>query len=362
MPQNRFWNLLAKKLAGEASIAELQELEELMRNNPDWHYPAQHIDDIWNMSMKDDPYEAEEAFLHHVEKMKKKAGDFTMDEAPDQSSRTSHEKKIRLWSYSAAAVVLVIAGVLVFKHFIGSAPKANEEKISEVSTKKGSKSKLVLPDGTLVWLNAGSKLSYKKDFGNAHREITLVGEAFFDVVKMPGLPFVIETNTIEVRVLGTSFNVKSYPDEKITETSLIKGSVEITIKSRPSEKFILKPNEKLVVANKSDKKDGANDDVEMNKIPLVTLDRLTVNPDDSNTIETSWVQNKLIFRNESFKNLAAKMERWYGVEFIFKDRKIEEIHLSGTFEKETIQQALAALQITAHFNYSINQNTVTITQ
>src|SRR2546423_14261851 len=103
----------------------------------------------------------------------------------------------------------------------------------------GSRSKLVLPDGSTVWLNAGSKLTYNKDFGNNIREVSLVGEAFFDVMHIPDVPFVIETPTAVVKVLGTSFNVKAYPNETTTETSVIRGRVEISPRQRPGEKFVL---------------------------------------------------------------------------------------------------------------------------
>src|SRR4029078_631833 len=98
-----------------------------------------------------------------------------------------------------------------------------------VSTKRGSKSKVQLPDGTQVWLNADSRIAYNEKFQGNLREVTLEGEAYFDVVRDEKRPFVIHTAAIDIKVLGTAFNVRSYANEKNTETSLIRGSIEVTL-------------------------------------------------------------------------------------------------------------------------------------
>ncbi len=122
-------------------------------------------------------------------------------------------------------------------------------QVNEISTRPGSKSKVELPDGSVVWLNAGSTLTYDKDFGKENRAVTLIGEGFFDVTKNKEKPFIISTESISIKVLGTVFNVKAYKEDKQTETSLIHGSIEVTIKNRPNDKIILSPSEKLIVEN-----------------------------------------------------------------------------------------------------------------
>ena len=149
---------------------------------------------------------------------------------------------------------------------------------SEISTRYGSRTKLLLPDSTQVWLNSGSKLSYNKTYGNGTREVTLSGEAYFDVVKNPAHPFIIHTVNIDIKVLGTAFNVKSFPGEKNTETSLIRGSIEVTFKNRPSEKIILKPNEKLITANEEPAKDSVYKEGPAEKVkPVLQKRRATGN-------------------------------------------------------------------------------------
>ena len=103
----------------------------------------------------------------------------------------------------------------------------------------------------MAWLNADSKLTYDENFRGDYREVSLEGEAFFDVVKDKTRPFIIHTKTLDIRVLGTAFNVSAYESEKNTETALFRGSVEVTLHNNPEKKIVLKPNEKLMVNNKS---------------------------------------------------------------------------------------------------------------
>lgn len=358
MPENRFWILLAKKIAGEATAEEIQELEDLMRVHPECHYAAQHIHDIWGLTIKENPLAAEDAYLRHLNRMKK------MGIAPAQSDNdevnliTNHPnrntRKVLFFTLSGLTILIIVLFIIPFRKT--SPPPI--QKTSEVSTRMGSRSKLVLPDGSNVWLNAGSKLIYSKDFGTATREVSLIGEAYFEVTHMADVPFIIQTPAMEVKVLGTSFNVKAYPNERTTETSVIKGRVEITPKERPGEKFVLKPNEKLVLSNEHYKKEKE----QQSKTPIAVLSNITYSQKDSAVVETSWVENKLVFDDEEFRSLAVKMERWYAVRINFTDKKVEEMHLTGSFVNETIQQALEALQLTSNFHYQINQNIVTITK
>jgi len=358
MLQHRFWNLLAKKLAKEATTEEIQELEELMRLHPDWHYAAQHIEDIWSLTIKDNPQAVEDSYLRHLNRMKK-IGIAPADPDDDETNLTLHypnRKRKRAFTYSIIGLA-VLAIVLLFIPFKGK-EELPVSTTSEISTRMGSRSKLVLPDGSSVWLNAGSKLIYNKEFGTESREVTLVGEGYFEVVRMTELPFVIHTPTMQVKVLGTSFNVKSYLNELTSETSVIKGSVEVISEQRPGEKFLLKTNEKLVISNnkKRDSKESQPN------IPMIVLKTLTYAEKDSAVIETSWVENKLAFDDESFAEVALKMERWYAVKIIFKDQPVERVHLTGSFVNENIQQALEALQFSTNFHYEINENIVTITK
>ena len=351
MSQQRFWHLLAKKISNEANPEEIRELEEIMRLNPDWHYSAQHIQDIWGLTIKENPATTTDAFLRHLEKMKKAGIELGIEESPTSTSR---KKAILIGLFSVAVTA---AAFYFFNPFTAASPTPVATK-SEVSTRPGSRTKLVLPDGSSVWLNAGSKLTYSKDFGTRERNVSLTGEAFFDVVSNAEIPFEITTPTMQVKVLGTAFNVKSYPSEKTSETTVIRGTVEIISNRRPNEKFVLKPNEKLVVSNAVSGKEGAA----QSKEPFITLGSPTYYKEDSTIIETSWVENRLVFDDEPFSEIAVKMERFYGVKVIFESKSTEKLRLTGSFINETIEQALHALEMTGGFHYKIDQNTVTITK
>jgi len=371
MPKNKIWELIAKKLSGEATVEELGELESLLKANPDMHYPMQTVADLWHQATPDTE-DAHPAFSRHEDRMKGLGIHLSPQEEYVFDTPAAGNK--RKYLLSSLSLVLVLAvGYFAYLLWDPSGSKIlakTPADKSEVSTKYGSRTKLQLPDGTQVWLNSGSKLSYDKTYGNGLREVILSGEAYFDVVKNPAQPFVIHTNTIDIKVLGTAFNVKSFPGEKNTETSLIRGSIEVTFRNRPAEKIILKPNEKLITAN-----DDTTRELPVNagKIkaavvknntpqePIVLVSHLTYsNNIDSTVIETSWMENKLIFRSETFEDLAIRMERWYGIKIRFADDDIKPKKVNGIFENETIQQALKALQLITPFNYKINKNEIVI--
>ncbi|HLO38559.1 MAG TPA: FecR family protein, partial [Lacibacter sp.] len=232
----------------------------------------------------------------------------------------------------------------------------------EVVTKNGANTKMVLPDGSTVWLNAGSKLDYTRIGKSGNREVELTGEAFFDVVKNPERPFIIHTSKIDVKVLGTKFNVKAYPEDKTVETSLVQGSVEVFVKNRPGEKYLLKPNQKLVLLNniEAEALPKATFNSRNLKLPIIAIDHLTYRNNDTVAIETSWIQNKLVFVDEPFAEVARKMERWYDVKIEFKKKSLEDELLNGDFRKETLTQALEALRFTTDFKYRIDEKTVII--
>jgi len=360
MPQNRFWNLLAKKMAGEATTEEIQELEELMRVHPDWHYSAQHIQDIWGLSLKENLQAAEDAYLRHLNRMKKIgiAPAATDDEEADLL--ISHPNRKRKFFLFASIGIAAVVAVLLFIPF-GKSTKATVSETSEVFTRTGTTTQLLLPDGSKVWLNAGSKLKYNKDFSSGNREVTLEGEAYFEVKHMPDLPFIVHAPTMLVKVLGTSFNVKSYPGELTSETSVIQGRVEVIPLQKPGQSFLVRPNDKLVLSNIQEQR---KDHEQQTSTFTAAWKRITYAHSDSSVIETSWVDNKLAFDAEAFGDVALKMERWYGVKIVFADPEVAQMHLTGTLINETLQQALEGLQYGSNFNFSIDKskNIVTITK
>ncbi|RYG21759.1 MAG: FecR family protein, partial [Chitinophagaceae bacterium] len=178
--------------------------------------------------------------------------------------------------------------------------------------------------------------------------------------------FIIHTSTLNIKVLGTQFNVKAYSDDVTTETSLLRGSVEIALKNDPSKKYVLKPNQKLVLYNEillAKVKNVPGGKIAADEITGAApeIKELAYLEDEGNTnVESSWTNNILSFEDELFREVAKKMERWYDVSFKFKNKHWAREYMSGSFENENIEQAMKALKFTTGFNYKIEGKTVTI--
>ncbi|MDE3235027.1 MAG: FecR family protein [Bacteroidota bacterium] len=375
----RVWQLMARKLSNEASEAELIELEQLLRSQTDEAHSLEIMEALWKPGMQQRMQHSEMKYKELLRRMQEigiqMQGLNNTEEDHLVSIVTEPKKKTSIFSFTKKrmAIAAAVTGIMIMAGIYLNQLPAKETKVvpvqrSEVITRNGSKTRLTLPDGTKVWLNAGSKLSYPNTFGNALREVALTGEAFFDVTKNPQKPFVIHTSKMDIRVLGTAFNVKCYPDEKKIETSLIRGSIEVTLKDRPTEKIYLKPNEKLTLINDeviTERKPNAGKKKTEESIlaePMVTIGYITHQPADNSVVETSWVENKLVFRGETFEEVALKMERWYGVTINIANENLKKEHLTGAFEKENITQALDALELTTDFKYVISKNNITITK
>lgn len=359
MSQENFWVLLSKRLSGEASLAELKDLENLILEHPEWQYAIQNLEDLWKHQPQKDDIQAEDAYMLHLHRMSEM--NIPFGDSSTMLSVTIGNNKIRKWYWAAAAVLIVAIGLLMAGTLFNKKDTktlAATKEINEVSTRKGSKSKIQLPDGSVVWLNAGSKLTYNKEYGQQIREVTLTGEGFFDVMKNKEKPFIIHTSNINIKVLGTVFNVKAYPEDKQTETSLIRGRIEVTINNRPNDKIILSPNEKLIVENES----FINKDIDISNDapPAISINKLKHNAVDSSVAETQWVDNKLVFDDESFAELAIRMERWYDVVIEINDPQLQQKRMTGNFEKETINQAIDALKEMIPFRHEQTGNKIII--
>ena len=360
-------------MANEASVQELQELESILRSNPELHFSLQTLSDLWQVVPAEDVSELEAAYATHLERMNLDSNDVPGnidDDYSDHAVVVVGPRRRRFFNRRnlIAASIIAFAAVTgwVYTTVKSTPPVAHAiaRETSEISTKNGSKTNIVLPDGSKVWLNAGSKITYDKVFGEQLREVTLTGEAYFDVVHNAERPFIIHTRAMDIKVLGTEFNVKSYPGEKTTETSLIRGSIEVTLRDKRAERIILKPNEKLVVSNEiPEEKTATPKKARMLKhTPIINLGTLNYFSLDSTVLETSWVNNRLIFEDESFEEIALKMSRWYGVNFLFNDEQVKNLRFTGNFRNETVWEALTAMQITADFNFEIVDKNVTITK
>jgi transmembrane sensor len=360
MHTNRFWELLAKQFSGEITPEELQELNYLKGEDEFSAYTDEMMQSISLLQFQNmaTPTPAELG-----EKWKALQGKINPTETVSDLAPAKRFSLKKVFSYSAAAACIGLLAFIGWKW--NSKPElAQPAKPNIVSTRNGSKSKIQMPDGTQIWLNSGSSLKYNNaTYGDKLREVELIGEAYFDVIKDAAHPFIIHTKTMDVKVLGTAFNIRAYPNEKQTETSLIRGAIEVSFPSRPLEKLFLKPNEKITVANTPQTSINGNkiDSAVQETEPIIVLSKIDHEAADSTVVETAWIRNKLIFRNKSFEELAQDMERWYNVSIRFKDSRLLTRHLTGTFYNESISEALDLLKQSSPFQYKFNKDSNTIT-
>lgn len=235
-----------------------------------------------------------------------------------------------------AAVVIPFVFILSAVLYVFQ-PTAKVEKDFVVSVKQGNRAQVTLPDQSKVWMNSNSKLIYRNGKNNT-REVKLVGEAFFKVVKDKSRPFIVSANNLQVEVLGTSFNVNARQGSDIIETSLVEGSIKLT-SSELSQDYILRPNEKAIYSN--------------------SLKSLRVEPTD-NEVETAWKDNKLQFKSERFGDVIKHLEEWYGVKIISKCPNIENDLISGAFKGESLETVLETFAIQYKIKYSNKGDSVVV--
>jgi ferric-dicitrate binding protein FerR (iron transport regulator) len=396
MVNHRFIQLLTKELCEELTDTEREELTVFLREN-EYSHQRELLKEYWERDKT--AYEANTSMFKKVlEKIKtaessrpeerltpessgpvplEAAEHLALPEDPQYPGNTSGQEypdyplprrkwAPRVWA-AAAAVLLVIIGSTWYSRSPG--PGLNNTTVAlhwqQATTQPTKKTVLTLSDGTVVTLNSATTIRYPDHFNDSTREVYLEGEAYFDVNKDPSHPFIIHADKMNIRVLGTSFNVKSYRNESLSEATLIKGSIEVTLNDRPSDRIILKPKEKLIVQNNiAIRQPVAPDPAAQDstgKSTRYALTNLTYFPNNVKTvIETSWVENKLVFTDKDFAQLSGQLERWYGVHIQFGNERVKQYSFTGFFEKESLPEALDALKLIENFNYKIADSTVYI--
>lgn len=258
-----------------------------------------------------------------------------------------------------AACMLVAFGLFLFKK-----SKTNQAtSVTDLSynTSLGKKLTLKLTDGSVVTLNSGSSLVVSKDFNVHKRDVTLIGEGYFVVAHNAAKPFMVHTQKINVKDIGTEFNIKAYSADKTTEASLIKGRIEITLNNVTTKHFnqsaiVLSPNNKFIIDNNVTDLTGEQKSV---KQPFA-ISHITTNTSTNSVVETDWKENKLTFYDSSLDDIALQMERWYGVKIQITNPAIKAYRFTATFDHEDIIQVLDALKLSSNFNYRKEDNVISI--
>ena len=244
-----------------------------------------------------------------------------------------------LWRY--AAVVAIIIAVGCISYWQGEVNVKDTFADISVEAPLGSKTKLYLPDGTLVWLNAGSRMTYSQGFGVDNRKVELEGEGYFEVKRNEKIPFFVKTKDLQLQVLGTKFNFRDYPEDHEVVVSLLEGKVGLNNLLREEKEAVLSPDERAVL----NKANG-----------FLTVESVTA----SNA--SQWTDGYLFFDEELLSDIAKELERSYNVKIHIANDSLKTFRFYGNFvrREQNIQEVLEALASTEKMQYKIEERNITI--
>lgn len=248
------------------------------------------------------------------------------EEQTGKKRRTIPLKKIGVELLKIAAIFLLVWGLnkFVFK----SSEEILPESYLSVYAPAGQRSELVLPDSTKVWLNAKSKISYPVQFGKGKREVEIEGEAYFDVKRDTKAPFIVKAKDVSVKVLGTEFNIISYPDTELSDITLLNGKIELLVNSR-NESYEMSPNERI----------------RLNEGKLYRLEA-------QGTDYFKWRDGLLVLHNESVESIFHMMELYFNITIVVENKNLLKYRYSGKFRiDDGAEQMLRILQLEHDFTY-----------
>lgn len=329
-------DLIIQYLSDTISDNDLLKLNQWLEENPKNKNYFERAREIWLFSkVVDNPnnFDSQKGFQHFIEAAK----------TVTLNKQKKHRKKIYLSAMRYAAVFIIALGFgLLGKMTIDQVMfgKVVDFK-QEVSVPYGSKSTLTLSDGTVVVLNAGSKLSYSRNYGRRNREVWLEGEGHFSVAKDKMRPFVVKTEDLVVQAFGTVFNVKAYKDDKEIQATLIEGSVGVSpVMKGNSEKIMLKPNQQAVFNKKSS-------EIVVRKVDV--------------GVYTGWRDDKFYFENESFSSIIKRIERDFSVTIQIVTPDLIDEKFSGSIDKrKPVDQVLKGMSQYVNFTFSQINDTIII--
>lgn len=256
-------------------------------------------------------------------------------------ARSRFGKMMSVWMKVAAAILLLIGCNYFWYTYTDHLKEAYTSADSpyEIKVPAGSRTNIVLPDGTEVALNAGSVLRYNRGFGIRERDVTLDGEGYFTVAKNEEIPFFVNTNGVKVRVVGTVFNVRAYDDDDYVMVSLLEGRVNLSafsgseMKLFPSEQALYNKNTGMMEKMKSDAATACD-----------------------------WLDGGLTFDNVSFTDIAHRLERKFQMKISIGSERLKEEHFSGCFDNnQSIQDILKEINVEGQYTWKVNGDTIFIT-
>lgn len=313
---------LIRFFSGEATELEKRKIEEWLSQSKMNKIRFMEYHDIWlagGIKNNTDQYNREEALARLKEKIKQK----------ERGSYIKISYK-QIWQY-AAVLVLLISLPFIFSYLF----KNSADDYTTIHCDYGDRARIVLPDGTKVQMNSGTTLSFNNHFKQDRRDVLLEGEAFFVVAEDKSHPFTVNASGLEIVVLGTEFNVSAYPEHEEVSATLVKG--KLMAKSN-SQHVLIKPDQNLIFS----KNDG-----EMRVEEMTDL-----------SPKVGWTEGRMVFRNEPINELVPKLERWFDVDILMKDKAVGELRFTGTLERENILEAMEYFDLSPYFEYQIEGNKI----
>lgn len=266
-----------------------------------------------------------------------------------QPSRIRTIRNMPVFWKVAAVVALLIGASYLWRQQIHTQPQtissnALSESYIVKANPKGRKLKMLLSDGSTVYLNSESKISFRENFGDTTRQVYLEGEAYFQVAKNVEVPFVVYTRNLTITALGTSFNVKTYSEDTQAYVALETGKAlvkRITLIDSMASSVILNPGQTV-----------SYDKLKERLSPVREFDY---------NEQLAWKEGVLYFNEDSFSEVTKKLERWYGVEIVILNQdKAHDWYYSGTFKDVSLENVLTGISYTKSFEYEINNGTIYI--
>ena len=329
----RIEDLIVNYLSHQLSPDEKEELHTWLSQSDENRRYFIEMQDLWNtLATQDkDTFDSEAAYRRFKARI-------SFQQQPDGKKRRHFPAPV----YWAAAVVLAfVLGGLSFLVINNEIIQHNTKQYA-IYVPYGAKTRVVLPDNSVVWLNAGSTLRYGQNFGQKSRQVALVGEGYFEIAHNPAMPFTVNANQASVKVLGTKFDVKAYPEDKQLDVTLLRGSIQLTTIYQPNKSLKLIPNQLAIV-------DKTQQNVTVEKVDACEA--------------AAWTKGKIVFDEELFGQIVRRLERDYNVTIDVKDPKINSLRFYGDFRNaQSIQEILNIMTSNNEFHYTMNQNHISVYQ
>lgn len=358
-------DLIIGFLSGNISSDEMRQLEELLNNSEENQQLFLEIKDAWIASSSFEPDSSGLNKNQSWEKVRTSINSGIIHEPIKQ--KVSEYKFLRTIRIAAGWAALLAIGSLLTVLIITQRERKASSSICVISTPLGSRSQIILPDGTQVWLNAGTTIRYPGNFSGSQRDLYLSGEAFFKVKTDRSRPFIVHTAKLNIKAIGTTFNVKAYPTENKVSTTLVEGIVKLEDYGTSEKKFsyTLKPNQKLTYYTSEPKKEEkvmgkikAAEEVLLKGTSISTPVIVSKIIDTKHS--TSWKDKRWIIDGENLDDLAIMLERRYDIKVNIESEELKIYKFSGTIENETMEQVLNYLSITTPLKYEIKKGQVTL--